>query len=65
MYEDSKGRHWPPLAQGLEAQGSACWHDFPRRQEEGQLLPKPPCEPMADLDIMEVPTRDRSKVLSS
>lgn len=29
MYEASKGRHWPPLAQGLEAHGSACWHIFP------------------------------------
>jgi hypothetical protein len=33
MYEASKGRHWPPLAQGLEAHGSACWHDFPEGEQ--------------------------------
>lgn len=41
MYEASKGRHWPPLAQGLEAQGSACWQVFPG-ERGGERVRQPP-----------------------
>lgn len=36
IYDASKGRHWPPLAQGFEAQGSACWHVFPGGEGGGE-----------------------------
>lgn len=42
MYDASKGRHWPPLAQGLEAQGSACWHVFPGGAGGGGVVSRPP-----------------------
>lgn len=42
MYEASKGRHWPPLAQGLEAHGSACWQVFPGGQGGERVRPATP-----------------------
>lgn len=54
MYEASKGRHWPPLAHGLEAHGSACWQVFPggegargsgRPPRSLWPGPFPPCRP--------------------